>query len=82
MKQKNEKIVSLLQQKGGSGKTTTAINIACGLKELGYKVAVIDIDKISLMLTCGWLKIIDQVILSIVLMRKMCEKKLLSLSKA
>ncbi|MFV9924641.1 MAG: ParA family protein [Francisella endosymbiont of Hyalomma scupense] len=45
MKQKNAKVVSLLQQKGGSGKTTTAINIACGLKELGYKVAVIDMDK-------------------------------------
>ncbi|APC92089.1 MULTISPECIES: ParA family protein [Francisella] len=45
MKQKNAKVVSLLQQKGGSGKTTTAINIACGLKELGYKVAIIDMDK-------------------------------------
>ncbi|MDE4998618.1 AAA family ATPase, partial [Francisella tularensis] len=33
MKQKNAKVVSLLQQKGGSGNTTTAINIACGLKE-------------------------------------------------
>lgn len=39
------KVISLLQQKGGSGKTTTAINIACGLKELGYKVAIIDMDK-------------------------------------
>lgn len=45
MKQKNTKVVSLLQQKGGSGKTTTAINIACGLKELGYKVVIIDMDK-------------------------------------
>lgn len=45
MKQKNAKVVFLLQQKGGSGKTTTAINIACGLKELGYKVAMIDMDK-------------------------------------
>ena len=42
MKQKNVKVVSLLQQKGGSIKATTAINIACGLKELSYKVAVID----------------------------------------
>ncbi|MDE4945002.1 AAA family ATPase, partial [Francisella tularensis] len=44
MKQKNAKLVSLLQQKGGSGKTTTAINIACGIKELGYRVAIIDMD--------------------------------------
>lgn len=45
MSQKNAKVISLLQQKGGSGKTTTAINIACGLKELGYRVAIIDMDK-------------------------------------
>ncbi|QIW09547.1 ParA family protein [Francisella sp. LA112445] len=45
MDQKNAKVISLLQQKGGSGKTTTAINIACGLKELGYKVVIIDMDK-------------------------------------
>ncbi|MBK2029458.1 ParA family protein [Francisella noatunensis] len=45
MNQKCAKVVSLLQQKGGSGKTTTAINIACGLKEQGYKVAIVDMDK-------------------------------------
>lgn len=45
MSQKNAKVISLLQQKGGSGKTTTAINIACGLKELGFKVAIVDMDK-------------------------------------
>ncbi|GAB4222147.1 MAG: ParA family protein [Francisella sp.] len=45
MKQKNAKVISLLQQKGGSGKTTTAINIACGLRELGYNVVIIDMDK-------------------------------------
>ncbi|QIV94969.1 MULTISPECIES: ParA family protein [Allofrancisella] len=42
---KAAKVISLLQQKGGSGKTTTAINIACGLKELGFKVAIVDMDK-------------------------------------
>ena len=45
MSKKNAKVISLLQQKRGSGKTTTAINIACGLKELGYKVAIIDMNK-------------------------------------
>ncbi|AJC49498.1 chromosome partitioning protein ParA [Allofrancisella guangzhouensis] len=42
---KAAKVISLLQQKGGSGKTTTAINIACGLKELGFRVAIVDMDK-------------------------------------
>lgn len=42
---KKTKIIALLQQKGGSGKTTTAINIAGGLIELGYSVLVIDMDK-------------------------------------
>ncbi|MDE4949248.1 AAA family ATPase, partial [Francisella tularensis subsp. holarctica] len=44
MKQKNAKVGSLLQQKGGSGTTTTAINLACGLKERGYRVAILDMD--------------------------------------
>ncbi|MDE4955445.1 AAA family ATPase, partial [Francisella tularensis] len=30
---------------GVSGKTTTAIKIACGLQEIGYRVAIIDMDK-------------------------------------
>ena len=33
------------QQKGGSGKTTTAMNIAGELKEQGFAVIVIDMDK-------------------------------------
>ena len=45
MEQKCAKIISLLQQKGGSGKTTTAINMACGLRELGYKVVIVDMYK-------------------------------------
>jgi chromosome partitioning protein len=39
------KAIALLQQKGGSGKTTTSVNLAGGLKELGYKVVVADMDK-------------------------------------
>lgn len=37
--------IALLQQKGGSGKTTTAMNLAGGLRELGYSVMVADMDK-------------------------------------
>lgn len=39
------KTIALLQQKGGSGKTTTCVNLAGGLRELGYQVLVADMDK-------------------------------------
>ena len=38
------KIISLVNQKGGVAKTTSVVNIATALVELGKKVLVIDID--------------------------------------
>ena len=37
-------VVSLLNHKGGVGKTTSAINIGAGLVELGKRVLLIDLD--------------------------------------
>lgn len=69
------KIISVINNKGGVGKTTSTQNIASGLAESGYSVGMIDFDPQASLTSSVKIREIKNDLRSALLARKALEKK-------
>lgn len=75
------KIIAVVNQKGGVGKTTTTINLGAGLVNLGYKVLLIDADPSSSLTKAAGLEQINDTAYLTALMQAVIEGNLLQTIK-